>query len=290
VFSRLVFWPWLAGVTVLVIGLAAMRREFSTARRLDKLIVLGRPFFASSLAVFGAEHFTAAKAVMQFVPPWMPARLFWAYFVGVALLAAAISIVLMQYVRLSALLLGVMFFLFVSLIHLPNVAANPRDRIMWAIALRDLAFGGGAVALAANQMKDGIGRRWLITVACVCIGVPAIFFGVEHFLHPEFAPGVPLGKVTPTWIPFPSVWGYLTGAVLLAAGAAILVRKQARAAATWIGVVVTLLVLFIYLPILARATQISQVLEAVNYVADTLLFAGTALLLAESLPKSAAPL
>jgi uncharacterized membrane protein len=290
VFSRLVFWPWLAGVTVLVIGLAAMRREFSTARRLDKLIVLGRPFFASSLAVFGAEHFTAAKAIMQFVPPWMPARLFWAYFVGVALLAAAISIVLMQYVRLSALLLGVMFFLFVSLIHLPNVAANPRDRIMWAIALRDLAFGGGAVALAANQMKDGIGRRWLITVACVCIGVPAIFFGVEHFLHPEFAPGVPLGKVTPTWIPFPSVWGYLTGAVLLAAGAAILVRKQARAAATWIGVVVTLLVLFIYLPILARATQISQVLEAVNYVADTLLFAGTALLLAESLPKSAAPL
>ena len=68
-------------------------------------------------------------------------------------------------------------------------------------------------------------------------------------------PGVPLGKLTPAWIPLRLVWGYLTGAILLVAGAGMLVNKQARTAAVWLGAAITLLVLFIYLPILAVAVQ-----------------------------------
>ena len=185
-FSRFIFWPWFAGVTLLVAGLAAASRELSAAHRLDKLIVLGRLFFAAPLAVFGAEHLSGAQFVVPIVPPWMPARLFWVYFVGAALVAAAISIVLMKQVRWSATLLGVMFFLFVLLLHLPKAATNPRDRIAWAVALRDLAFGGGALALAATQTKEWRvhGSSRLAIVGRVCIAIPVIFFGVEHFLHP----------------------------------------------------------------------------------------------------------
>jgi hypothetical protein len=50
------------------------------------------------------------------------------YFVGFALVAAALSIILMQHVGWSATLLGIMIFLFVLMIHLPNVVANPKDR------------------------------------------------------------------------------------------------------------------------------------------------------------------
>ncbi len=288
-FSRFIFWPWFTGLAFLAIGVFAARRDLAASRPLDKLVVLGPVFFAASLATFGAEHLAGARFLMQLVPPWMPAHLFWAYFVGFALIAAAISLILLKCVRLSAMSLGIMFFLFVLLVHVPRVAANPGDRIAWAVVLRDLAFGGGAWALAGSQFRktEGSASNWLIRMGRYCVAIPVIFFGIEHFLHPKFAPGVPLEKVTPSWVPFPVLWAYLAGAVLLVAGVALFVNKRARIGAISIGLVMTLLTFLLYLPILATATQSSAMTEGINYVADTLLFAGTALLLARALPGAA---
>lgn len=285
--SPFLFCSYLAGVVSLLFGLFAVRKNLSAARGLDKVLPLGRVFTAASLALFGAEHLAGARFVMQVVPVWMPWRLFWTYFVGVALIAAAVSMLLSKYVRLSATLLGIMLFLFVLLLHVPKVAANPGDRIAWAVALRDLAFAGGAWALAGAQTGDprGSDSHWLTTIARFCIAIPILFFAVEHFLHPEFAPGVPLAKVTPLWIPLRAAWGYLTGSVLLVSGICLLIRMQARMAAILLGVTMTLLVVFIYMPIWASATQPSEMTEGMNYAADTLLFAGAALLLAAALPR-----
>jgi uncharacterized membrane protein len=114
---------------------------------------LGRVFVPTALAVFGTEHLVSANFIVDMVPAWMPGRLFWAYFVGFALLAAATSILFMNRVGLSSWLLGMMFVLFVVVMHLPNAAANPRDRFRWAVALRDLLFALGVRALAATQDK-----------------------------------------------------------------------------------------------------------------------------------------
>ncbi len=266
-FKPYLFWPGFAGLIVLIAGLIVARRER------DKVAVLGRVFFAFGLADFGALHLCIPQFIMQTVPAWMPGRLLWAYFVGIALIASAVSIALNKYVRLSAPLQALMFFGFVAMIHIPNVARDPRNRILWAVALRDLSFAGGALALAG----------WVIP-ARLCIGIPAIFFAVEHFLHPEFAPGVPLEKMTPPWIPIRVVWGYLVGAALLVAGAAMLINQQTRRAATGLGMTITLVVLCIYIPILIVANGPADQLEAMNYVADTLLYAGTILLLAAAAP------
>jgi uncharacterized membrane protein len=270
-----ILWPCIAGLILLAYGLFAVRRELAKASRLDKLIVLGPVFLAASIAVFGAEHLARPQVLVQTVPAWMPGRLFWVYFVGVALLAAAVSMVLRKYVRLSAALLGVMFFLFVLMVHLPRVTANPKDRFAWAVAFRELAFAGGAWALAG--WPAAVVSRFLVAI-------PLIFFGVEHLLHPEFAPGVPLPKLTPAWVPFPVVWGYITGAVLCAGGLRLLASKRSRSAVAWVGLVLTLLTLFLYLPIQVMARQPSAMLEAMNYVADTLLFAGAVLCVAKTLP------
>jgi hypothetical protein len=48
-----------------------------------------------------------------------------------------------------------------------------------------------------------------------------------------------------------------------------------------VGLVMTLLTLFLYLPILLMASGVPAVLEGANYVWDTLLFAGAVLLVAE---------
>lgn len=268
--SPIIFWPCLTGLVFLVLGLLGVRRELPGAPGIEKLVVLGPVFFAAPLALFGAEHLVAAQFVMQVVPPWMPVRIFWVYFVGVALIAAALSIVLKERVRLTGTLLGAMFFLFVLMIHLPNVVANPKDKIVWAVAFRDLSFAGGAWALAGSQ----------ITMARLCVGIPLLLFGVAYLFYPGTAPGVPLGKSTPEWFPSRIALGYVTGVFLLATGAAILTNKQAKAAATSLGLWITLITIFLYLPILIMATGTRDLNEGQNYVADTLLFAGAVLCLA----------
>jgi uncharacterized membrane protein len=280
VFSPLIFWPGLAGVIVLAVGLFVARKELSGAAGLDKLIALARVFFAAPLALFGAEHFAAVRGISQVVPPWMPGRLFWTYFVGLCLIAAAFSLVLGKYVRLTATLLAIMFLLFVAMIHLPNVAAQPENRFVWAVAARDLTFAAGACALAEGLRTRG---SPILSVVRLYIAIALIFFAVEHFLHPECAPGVPLQKVTPDWFPFRLFLGYFSGAVLFAGGALLLFPKYARTAAAWVGMLFTLLTVFLYGPILFSSATVAEMNVGENYVADTLLYGGAVLLLASAL-------
>jgi uncharacterized membrane protein len=276
-----VLWPELSGAVSLLVGLVASRRAWSTAPGLDKMIALGPVFVAAPLATFGAEHMVSAKAIVQMIPVWMPLRLFWTYFVGAALFATGTSFVLRKNLRLSATLYGLMILLFVLLLHAPNVAAHPQDRFAWAVALRDLTFGVGALAFAAAQPDSGrqLGTMRVLALIRRLVAVPLLFFAVEHFLHPEFAPGVPLPKQTPVWFPAPALWGDATAVILLAAAAAFLLDRRARTAATALGVWLALLTAFLYLPFLA-ANAAAQTIEDPNYVADTLLFAGTMLVLA----------
>jgi uncharacterized membrane protein len=218
----------------------------------------------------------------------MPWRLFWAYFVGVALLSASLSIATKIQVRWSGLLFGIMMFLFVAMVHIPRVLASPGDRFAWVIVIREMSFAGGAWILAANAMS-GQGGSKLINVGRVLIAIAAIFFGVEHFLHPAGCPGVPLEKLTPAWIPGRLLIGYLTGFILLVAGAGILLNQKTRIAATYLGAWILLLVLFIYGPILVvqMADPSTAVkVEGINYFADTLLFAGAILAVASATPRT----
>jgi uncharacterized membrane protein len=285
------FWMCLAGLVYLAAGLFILRKEIGAARGWDKLIALGCVFIAVSLAVFAPEHFRGPDFVQNMVPSWMPGHSFWAYFVGCALLAAATSLTARKLVRVSSTLLGLMFFLFVSMIYLPSALRHPTHRFAWAYALRDLSFAGGAWALAGLQSRTSSPQlsRWMILFGRAVVAIAAIFYGVEHFLHPEFAPGIPLEQMTPAWVPFRSVWGYLAGAILLAAGIGLTLNKHSRIAAAWIGALMSVLSLFLYLPvlILALGGSAAEFNDALNYFADTLLYAGAALVLASALPRDA---
>src|SRR5277367_3405696 len=277
-----VFWVYVAGCALLVIGLIkVLKEEAPRARGLDKILPFGRLFLATPMAVFGTEHLTDTAGIASIVPKWMPAHTFWAYLVGIALIAAALSITLKIQARLVATLLGAMFCCFVLMIHISNIVASKGDRFLWAVGLRDIAFAGGAFAFAASQMSaTNTGRgRGLATVARFFIGIPALFFGVEHFLHPTFATGVPLQKVMPEWIPGRLFWAYLTGAVLIVSGGCLVANKKTREAATHLGLMILLLVLFEYLPVLF-ASPLNIV--SLNYVFDTLAFSGAALVLADA--------
>jgi hypothetical protein len=55
------------------------------------------------------------------------------------------------------------------------------------------------------------------------------------------------------------------------------------AAATWLGLTVLLMVLVVYVPI--GVVERASLDKGLNYVADTLMYAGTVLLLAGAMPR-----
>ena len=277
-----------AGILLFLIALWAAKTDLARAGGLDKIVALSNLCFAIPLAVFGALHLSDVGFVLPLVPSYMPWRLFWAYFVGCALLAASLSISTKIQVRWSGLLFGIMLVLFVAMLDVRAALAHPRDRFVWTLIIREMSFAGGGWILAGNAMR-GQGQSKLITVGRVLIAIAAIFFGAEHFLHPAGCPGVPLQKLMPAWIPGRLLIGYLTGAILLVAGTSILLAKKTRMAATYLGTWIVLLVLFIYGPILiAQMSDPSTAVkvEGINYFADTLLFAGAILALASATPRT----
>ena len=283
-FSRTAVSMCTAGIVLFLIGVLAAKSDLARAHGVDKVVALTNLCFAIPLAVFGAEHLSGARFIADAVPSYMPWRLFWAYFVGFALLAASLSIATKIQVRWSGLLFGVMMFVFVALLHVPGALAKPSERIPWTIVFREMSFGGAGWVLAGTAMgRERASGKILITVGRVLIAITAIFFGVEHFLHPLGLPGVPLEKEMPTWVPARMLIDYLTGAFLLAAGVCFLLARKMRIAATYLGAWIVLMVLVIYGPVLIAALSnpgTAVKVEGINYFADTLLFGGVILTLA----------
>src|ERR1022692_4524840 len=278
-----------ASLALLVIGLLAAKNDITQARGIDKVVALAPLCFAIPLAAFGAEHLSGGIP-LQMVPSYMPWRLFWVYFVGFALIAASLSIATKIQVRWSGLLFGTMMFLFVAMVHLPG-AVSDGGRIAWTVVIREMSFGGAGWVLTgiATDGDCDRQRKSLIAVGRVLIAIAAIFFGVQHFLHPLGLPGVPLQKQMPTWIPARAFIDYLTGTFLIVAGVFFLLARRTRMAATYLGACIVLVVAVIYGPVLIGAladpTTATKV-EGLNYFADTLLFGGAILSLARTMTGS----
>ena len=137
--------PWTSGFELLALcGAALVLAGAHTS------IKLGRVLFAVSLVVFGVQHFLYAHFIATLVPTWILGHLFWAYFVGIAFVAAALSIATQIKIDLAATWLGVMFLLWVVVLHLPRVAAALHKGNEWTSLFVALAMSGGAFMLAGR--------------------------------------------------------------------------------------------------------------------------------------------
>ena len=278
-----VIWSYCVGGLVFAIGLITivLRGDWQKARGFDRLILFGPIFYAAPLAAFGTEHFTLTAAIASIVPAWIPWHQFWAYFVGFCFIAAAFSMVTRIEARLSASLLALTFFLFVVLMDLPGWAQNPRDRFAPTLALRELSFSGGALALAASLTERG--TDMLATIARYFVAIPVLFFSLEQFLHGDHVPGIPLEAVTPEYVYGHAIWTYLAALVYAVAGTLLLVGKSSRAAAASLGLTVLFLELVVYVPI--GVVQRASLDNGLNYLGDTLMYCGALLLLASAMPR-----
>jgi uncharacterized membrane protein len=245
-----------------------------------RLLAIGPVFVASALAAFAGEHFTAAASLAQIVPRFMPGRLFIAYFVGAAHLAAALSFASKRYVRLSSICLASMFGLFVLLMDLPGALGRPGIRIFWVLVAREATFSIGALALFAIVTSDGRRAASVViaNIARIWTASVLVFYGLENILYPQFLPGVPDTTPTAAWIPAPHVVAYITGMLLIACGLAMFAKKTAASAGAWGGLLMATLTVTLFLPQFFIAHNAADQVTAINFIFDTLLFGGMVLI------------
>ena len=121
---------------------------------MDALPKVGRFLFALPIAAFGALHFMMSDAMAGMVP--IPGGVIWVYITGLALLAAAVSIITGKHSVLATRLLGLMLLIFAVSIHL--VAVIGGDQAAMSMFLKDAALAGGAFVLSGVFSSEEAAR------------------------------------------------------------------------------------------------------------------------------------
>ena len=114
----------------------------------------GLYLFAICLVVFGAQHFMYAQFIATLIPTWIPGHLFWVYFTGMGFIATALAIVTGILAGLGATLLGVMFLLWVIVLHTPRALAAPQNGDELTSLFVAMAMCGSCFIVAASARKN----------------------------------------------------------------------------------------------------------------------------------------
>jgi uncharacterized membrane protein len=104
--------------------------------------------FAIGVMLIGAAHFVYAKETAALVPSYLPARLGFAYFTGVAHIATGVAIAFGILPRLASTLEGAMMTAFGLMVWAPRVVAAPTTRFTWTAMLISFAYGAGCLIVS----------------------------------------------------------------------------------------------------------------------------------------------
>ncbi|MEO7212581.1 hypothetical protein [Mucilaginibacter sp.] len=204
---------------------------------MDKLTITGKWFYAAAFIIFGIQHFMYAQFVATLVPAWIPLKLFWAYFVGVAFILASISIIINKYALFSSVLLGIILAMFIVLIHIPNLVSHPQEPQRWTRALQDVVIMGTAL-MVTGELKLQTAGKYLFAV-------PIIILALQHFTHASFV----TAKV-PAWFPAVEVWDYIVGVVMAIAAIGIITNRYMGAPALILALLLLTFALLYHVPLL----------------------------------------
>lgn len=120
----------------------------------EKLARISRYVFALLLIVFGVQQFLNLDFLTAKVPAYLPLRIVWVYFVGAALTATGISVLINKKAKLSATLLGILLLIINLLFHVPLLISDVHNPLYWTAVMIDLAITGGVFILAGSLPKE----------------------------------------------------------------------------------------------------------------------------------------
>jgi len=125
-------------------------------KKLKKSFVLiGCILLAAFFIASGYAHFKFVDFVKEFIPSYIPFRLFFGYFCGVCLIAGGIGILIPQTRRWAALLSGIMLMGWFVLLHIPRFIANTNDVSDRMGLCESFTFAGIFFVLAGILSRNG---------------------------------------------------------------------------------------------------------------------------------------
>lgn len=117
-----------------------------------KAIRWGQILFAVGVPLVGLEHIVYASMTADYVPAWLPDRLGFAYFTGIAHIATGVAILIAVLPRLAAALETLMMGIFTVLVWGPVVMAHPEQRFNWtALLISAVITAAGWVVLESYR-------------------------------------------------------------------------------------------------------------------------------------------
>jgi uncharacterized membrane protein YphA (DoxX/SURF4 family) len=124
---------------------------------LEKTMPYGNLFFLYTITSYGVSHIIYAPYMIGIVPAGMANPLFWVNLTGLCMISAGIAIIFGIRIRIVALLLSLMIFLWVWLVHVPGTLSQPiaanRGNLL-ASAFDALAYSGVALLIALTMKKQ----------------------------------------------------------------------------------------------------------------------------------------
>lgn len=144
-------WLAMAASPLVVSALVAQDEGGTWLERFATVGARVAPWLLGAFMVGSAVlHFRFAEGVSNLMQPWMPWRLFWTYFAGVALALGGVGLVVPRTQRLAALLTGAMILSWFFLVHTPRMVLDPAGPVGWSEMAESLAFSMMAFLLAAR--------------------------------------------------------------------------------------------------------------------------------------------
>ena len=215
---------------------------------MEKFLPTGQFLFGIAILSFGIEDlFCAHLGLAVRGVPWFPGNPFLAYLTGAALMVAGLSIAANIRTRLTAILLGILFLLYVLFPEISNVFANPINVSVRTVAFETLAMCGSALTLAATLPNSGSRPESVLNKFTgsgpYLFAISSIVFGIDHFLVLAV-----IASLVPSWLPGGLFWAYLTGAAFITAGISIATRWMDRWGAALLGLMFLLWFLILHSP------------------------------------------
>ena len=214
---------------------------------MDRLIPIGRAFFAIGLIGLGLDHFLFGEFVTGRAPAWpasMPGGPAWAYLSGLVFVVTAVQI------------LGQERAFRRDLCGSPRVSLGPAPLHTRAWG-ESVSFSGvdergqgpavhrrssrhrGHLAETGNRQQyssvevDEHGPEFILA-GRMCVGVTLVLNGIQHFMFVGL-----VASLIPGWFPGDArFWTYFGGIALIAGGVGLLIPRTARLAALLSGLMV----------------------------------------------------
>jgi uncharacterized membrane protein YphA (DoxX/SURF4 family) len=225
-------------------------------RRLE----FGRAVFALTMVALGVSGLGQGDfaAIWQPVSTAVPGREALATLSNLGLIATGGGLLWRRGVVMAGGALLVWLLLWLLLVKGRGIWLAPAAAVSWESGGETAILAAGVWALYATSAGgfrhlEIAGGASGLRVARVVCGLALIAFGLAHLAYIEET-----SALVPAWLPSPAAWVYLTGATYIAAGAAMVIGRMARLAATLAAVQIGLFTLLVWGPTAAAGTADSS--------------------------------